>query len=144
RAHPAAMMRARAAAHRPMPTIFERIVAGELPCHRVWEDARHLAFLDREPRVEGHTLVVPKRHTDYLFDLSDADTTALWLAAKEVAHKLKRVLGCERVCVYVIGWEVRHVHVHLLPTNSIAEAPMPPVDPRAKAVLAETAARLAP
>ena len=127
-----------------MPTLFERIVAGEIPCNKVWEDEAHLAFLDIDPRVEGHTLVIPKRPVDYLFDLTDEETTALWLAAKTVADKLKRVLGCQRVCVAVIGWEVNHCHVHLLPTNAIHDFPFPPVDQAAKLRLEHTAEALRP
>jgi histidine triad (HIT) family protein len=126
-----------------MPTLFERIVSGEIPCHKVWESAEHLAFLDINPRVEGHTLLIPKRPVDYLFDLSDAETAALWIAAKGVAQLLQKKLACRRVCVSVIGWEVPHCHVHLLPTNSIADFKFPPVDSAAQARLAATAKRLA-
>lgn len=128
----------------PMGTVFDKILAGEIPCHRVWEDERHLAFLDVAPRCVGHTLVIPKAPHTYVFTL-DADAyAALWAAARTVADKLTRVLGAERVCVAVHGWEVRHVHVHLFPTKTAADVPFPPVDPNAKAVLAETARRLAP
>lgn len=127
-----------------MPTIFQRIVAGEIPCHKVWEDASHLAFLDINPRVEGHTLVIPKRPIDYLFDLSDQETTQLWLAVKTVADLLKRKLACRRVCVVVVGWEVPHCHVHLMPTNSISDFKFPPLDSAAQARLIQTAQRLKP
>ncbi|MEZ5978585.1 MAG: HIT family protein [Planctomycetota bacterium] len=126
-----------------MPTIFDKILSGEIPCHKVWEDDRHLAFLDIFPRTEGHTLVIPKRPIDYLFDMDDEAYSALWLASKTVAEKLKRTLDCGRVCVSVIGWEVRHCHVHLFPTNGMADVHLGPVDGAAKARLAETAARLA-
>jgi histidine triad (HIT) family protein len=125
-----------------MPTIFERIAAGEIPCHKVWEDAQHLAFLDINPRIEGHTLVIPKNPVDYLFDLSDGETSQLWLAVKTVAGLLKKKLPCRRVCVTVIGWEVPHCHVHLLPTNSISDYKFPPLDSAAQARLAVTAKRL--
>ena len=127
-----------------MKTLFERIVDGEIPCHKVWEDDLHLAFLDISPRMEGHTLVIPKRPVDYLFDLSDEDTASLWIAAKGVAQHLKTVTGCQRVCVSVIGWEVPHCHIHLLPTNALHDFPLPPVDEDAKARLSETAQRFAP
>lgn len=127
-----------------MPTLFERIVSGELPCHKVWEDEHHLAFLDIQPRVEGHTLVIPKVAEDYLFDLDEASHAALWSAAREVATKLKAEFGCERVCVWVVGYEVPHAHIHLLPTSGLEQAPLPPVDGAAQARLAQTAARLAP
>lgn len=127
-----------------MATIFDKILSGEIPCHRVWEDDEHLAFLDISPRVPGHTLVIPKRPTDYLFDLDDAATAKLWIAAKTVATVLKQRLECGRVCVSVVGWEVRHVHVHLLPTNSMAEVGLGPIDQRAVLSLAEMGQRLAP
>jgi histidine triad (HIT) family protein len=127
-----------------MPTLFERIVSGELPCHKVWEDEHHLAFLDIQPRVEGHTLVIPKRAEDYLFDLGAEEHAALWNAAREVSAKLKAEFRCERVCVFVIGYEVPHAHIHLLPTSDLAQVPLPPLDVDAQARLAQTAARLAP
>jgi len=126
-----------------MPTIFERIVAGQIPCHKVWEDDAHLAFLDINPRVPGHTLVIPKRATDYLFDLGPSEMAALWEAARVVAEKLKTRLGCARVCVWVYGFEVPHVHVHLIPMNTLGDVPLPPVDEQAKAGVSEMAKRLA-
>lgn len=127
-----------------MPTIFERIVAGEIPCHRVWEDDNHLAFLDINPCCNGHTLVIPKRATDYVFDLPPDEYHALWLAAQCVAEKLKQKLGCLRVLIGVWGFEVPHAHIHLFPVMDMHQCPMPPKDPDAKARLAETAALLAP
>lgn len=108
-----------------MSSVFSRIVAGEIPCHRVWEDDGHLAFLDIHPVQPGHTLVIPKREVDYLFDLSGDEHAALWTAARTVARRLKEVLGCARVCVAVLGYEVPHAHIHLIPTNSLAEFPWP-------------------
>lgn len=104
-----------------MSSIFSRIVAGEIPCHTVWEDEDHLAFLDLRPKTPGHTLVIPKREVKYIFDLSDDQHAALWHAAHTVGRHLKERLACERVCVAVVGYEVPHVHIHLIPTNSIAE-----------------------
>lgn len=109
-----------------MPSLFTRIVRGELPCHRVWEDEGHLAFLDIGPVQPGHTLVIPKREVAYLFDLSSDEQAALWRAVAEVEGRLKRATGCQRVCVLVVGWEVAHVHVHLIPTNQAADLPFPP------------------
>jgi histidine triad (HIT) family protein len=108
-----------------MPSIFSRIVQGEIPCHKVWEDDDHLAFLDIRPLAPGHTLVIPKREVDYVFDLSDDEHAKLWNAAKLVAERLKEVLGCQRVCVGIWGYEVPHAHIHLVPTNSLADFPMP-------------------
>lgn len=136
--------RARRARPIPMPTIFERIVAGEIPCRKVWEDADHLAFLDIQPRVDGHTLVIPKRPTDYLFDLDGAAYAGLWTAVRSVEAHLRQRLGARRCLVYVVGWEVPHVHVHLFPTNAIDDVPFPAPDPAAVARLDETALRLAP
>lgn len=126
-----------------MATIFDKILSGEIPCHRVWEDDEHLAFLDIQPRVPGHTLVIPKQPVDYLFDLDDDATAKLWIASKRVASKLKERLDCGRVCVSVVGWEVAHCHVHLLPTNSMSQVHLGPVDRAAADNLAEMAARLA-
>ncbi|MBZ0136283.1 MAG: HIT family protein [Planctomycetes bacterium] len=108
-----------------MPTIFSKIIAGEIPCHKVWEDDAHFAFLDINPWVEGHTLVIPKAEHDYLFDMDDDSYTALHLAAKTVANLLKDKLGCARVCTTVIGYEVPHVHIHLLPTNQMSDFAKP-------------------
>ena len=129
-----------------MPTIFERIAAGEIPSHKVWEDERHYAFLDINPRCAGHTLVIPKRAADYIFDMEPEAHAALWNAAREVANKLKHTLSCKRVVVGVWGYEVPHAHIHLFPTNSMADAPatIPPLDERAKAMLGEMAKRLKP
>ncbi|MCA8910427.1 MAG: HIT family protein [Planctomycetes bacterium] len=104
-----------------MATIFSKIVAGEIPSHKVWEDDKHFAFLDINPWVEGHTLVIPKAEHDYLFDMDDDAYAALHLAAKKVASLLKEKLGCARVCTVVMGYEVPHVHIHLLPTNTISD-----------------------
>lgn len=109
-----------------MSTVFTKILAGELPCQKVWEDEQHLAFLDIRPVRAGHTLVIPKREVSYLFDMEPAEYTALWNAVRTVERKLKRELGCERVVVTVIGWEVPHVHVHLIPTDSIHDVGMFP------------------
>ncbi|MEE9311112.1 MAG: HIT family protein [Planctomycetota bacterium] len=104
-----------------MATIFTKIINGEIPSHKVWEDDRHYAFLDINPWVVGHTLVVPKLEVDYLFNMPDEDYSAFQLAAKTVANLLQEKLGCMRVCVNVMGYEVPHVHIHLLPTNTIQD-----------------------
>ena len=111
-----------------MPTIFELIVKGEIPCHKVWEDDRHLAFLDINPRVEGHTLVIPKHPWDEVFAMSEEAYDALWTAARTVAHHLKTRTGCERVVVVILGYEVaaraHSPHAH----NELEDFPFPPVD----------------
>jgi len=126
-----------------MATIFERIVSGEIPCHKVWEDDHHLAFLDINPRVEGHTLVIPKRPWDEVFAMSAAEYDALWKAARTVARRLQQRTGCARVVVVILGYEVPHVHIHLMPTNHLEDFPFPPVDQAARARLEETAELLA-
>jgi histidine triad (HIT) family protein len=102
---------------------FADIVSGQTPSHRVFEDEHHLAFLSRTPIAPGHTIVIPKRVIPYLFDMEPAAYHELWERARMVARSLKTVLGCERVCVAVIGWEVRHAHVHLVPTERAGEFP---------------------
>lgn len=104
-----------------MPTIFSKIVAGEIPCHKVWEDDKHLAFLDINPWCYGHTLVIPKAEHAYIFDMPAADYAALHAAARTVAQTLKAKLGCARVCSMVVGYEVPHVHIHLFPSNSMKD-----------------------
>ena len=100
------------------PTIFGKIAAGEIPSKKVWEDDNFMAFLDIHPRVPGHTLVIPKQDVgDDIFDLSDDDYQELMGAAKKVARLLKERLACDRVVVWVVGYDVPYVHVHLLPTN---------------------------
>lgn len=100
-----------------MATIFTRIINGEIPCYKIAEDEKHIAFLDINPVVEGHTLVVPKRETDYIFGLDDAELADLMIFAKKVALKLEKAVDCKKIAVSVIGLEVPHAHVHLLPIN---------------------------
>lgn len=104
-----------------MATIFSRIVAGEIPCHRIAEDDRFLAFLDVQPVARGHALVIPKRETDYIFDLDDEEFSSLHLFAKRVAIQLRRVVPCRRIGVAVIGLEVPHAHIHLVPMQTMAD-----------------------
>jgi histidine triad (HIT) family protein len=98
-----------------MPSIFSRIVRGEIPCHRIAESEQYLAFLDINPVAKGHTLVIPKQETDYLFDLEDDALSGLMVFAKQVAHALDQAIECKRVGVMVIGTEVPHAHIHLIP-----------------------------
>jgi histidine triad (HIT) family protein len=127
-----------------MPSIFSKIVAGEIPCHKVWEDERHLAFLDVNPWCEGHTLVIPKAEHDYLFDMPEDAYTALQLAARKVAVQLKDKLGCARVCTMVVGYEVPHVHIHLFPSNAMTDfLPSGPAQMERKPDLAALAVKIA-
>ncbi|QIX63132.1 HIT domain-containing protein [Hymenobacter sp. BT18] len=104
-----------------MASIFSRIVAGELPAYKVAEDEHHLAFLDITPLVEGHTLVIPKREVDYIFDLPAAELAALHLFAQRVAKGVGAAVPCKRVGVAVIGLEVPHAHIHLIPMKHVSD-----------------------
>ena len=100
-------------------TIFSKIVAGEIPAHVVAESNEFLAFLDISPLAEGHVLVIPKKEVDYIFDLDDETYTGLHIFAKIVATALKKAIPCKKVGVAVIGLEVPHVHIHLIPMNRV-------------------------
>jgi histidine triad (HIT) family protein len=102
-----------------MPSIFTRIINREIPAYIVAEDDRHIAFLDINPLVSGHTLVVPKQEIDYLFDLDQQAYTELQLFSKKVAEGLKKAIPCLRIGVAVVGLEVPHCHIHLIPMNSM-------------------------
>ena len=101
-----------------MATIFSRIIAGEIPCYKVAEDDRHFAFLDINPLTKGHTLVVPKREVDYIFDLEDDELQQMIVFAKRIARKIKSKIECKKVAMVVLGLEVPHAHIHLIPMNS--------------------------
>ena len=102
-----------------MSSIFAKIVAGEIPCYKVAENDEFLAFLDIFPLAKGHSLVIPKRETDYIFDIESDAYSRLWLFAKKVAQAQKKVISCERIGVAVIGLEVPHAHIHLVPINGV-------------------------
>ncbi|MEI8049460.1 MAG: HIT family protein [Bacteroidales bacterium] len=102
-----------------MSTIFLKIIAGEIPSHKVAENEHFLAFLDINPLAKGHTLVIPKKEIDYIFDMDDTWYSEFQLFAKQVAHAIKKVIPCEKIGVAVIGLEVAHAHIHLVPINSI-------------------------
>lgn len=101
-----------------MATIFSRIIAGEIPCYKVAEDERFFAFLDINPLAKGHTLVVPKQETDYLFDLDDKTLGDMMIFAKRIAANIRREFRCKKVATVVLGLEVPHAHIHLIPMNS--------------------------
>lgn len=102
-----------------MASIFTRIVNGEIPCYKIAEDDRYLAFLDINPLARGHTLVIPKKEIDYLFDLDDDLLAGMNIFAKKIAHAIDSVMDCKRVGVAVLGLEVPHAHIHLIPINSL-------------------------
>jgi histidine triad (HIT) family protein len=104
-----------------MATIFSKIVNGEIPCYKVYEDDEFLAFLDVFPVSKGHVLVIPKKETDYIFDIQDQSYTRMWQFAKKISKALKLSVKCERIGISVIGLEVAHAHIHLLPINSLED-----------------------
>ncbi len=104
-----------------MPTLFSKIITGEIKAHVVAEDAKHLAFLDINPLVAGHTLVIPKLEVDYLFDLTEEQLADLMIFAKRVAVAIKKAVPCKKIGVSVIGLEVAHAHIHLIPMNLVSD-----------------------
>lgn len=102
-------------------TIFSRIVAGEIPCYKIAEDDNYFAFLDISPLSKGHTLVIPKREVDYIFDLTDEEISGMQVFAKKVAIALKKAIPCVKVGQCVLGLEVPHAHIHLVPMQSEAD-----------------------
>jgi histidine triad (HIT) family protein len=104
-----------------MPSIFSKIIAGEIPAYIIAETDNYIAFLDVNPLAKGHTLVIPKKETDYIFDIGDEEYAGLMLFAKQVATAIKSAIPCLRVGVAVIGLEVPHAHIHLIPLNSMSD-----------------------
>ena len=102
-------------------SIFTKIIKGEMPCYKIAEDDRFIAFLDVFPIKKGHTLVVPKAQIDYLFDLDDSLLSDLMIFAKKVAQKMERAISCERIGIAVIGLEVPHAHIHLVPLDTVGD-----------------------
>ncbi len=119
-----------------MPSIFTKIIRGEIPCHKIAEDEHHLAILDVRPLVNGHTLVIPKREIDYYFDLEEEELARLNAFAKRVATAVFREVPCLRIGIAVIGLEVPHVHMHLVPLNQIKDIDFtqPKLDPGPEAL----------
>jgi histidine triad (HIT) family protein len=101
-----------------MATIFSRIVAGEIPCYKVAENDRFFAFLDIAPLAKGHTLVIPKREVDYFYDLEDDELQEMIVFAKSIAKKIQATTQCKKVATVVLGLEVPHAHIHLVPMNT--------------------------
>jgi histidine triad (HIT) family protein len=104
-----------------MPTIFTRIVNGEIPCYKIAEDNNYLAFLDINPLAKGHVLVIPKKEVDYIFDIDDNLLGNMMVFAKKIAKAIDKSIPCKRVGVVVIGLEVPHAHIHLIPINKISD-----------------------
>jgi histidine triad (HIT) family protein len=104
-----------------MSSVFTKIINGEIPCFKIAEDERYFAFLDIQPLVEGHTLVVPKQEIDYIFELDDETLSGLHVFAKKIAKGIEKVVPCKRIAVSVIGLEVPHAHIHLIPLNAMKD-----------------------
>jgi histidine triad (HIT) family protein len=102
-----------------MASIFSKIVKGEIPSYKIAEDEQFYAFFDINPLAKGHTLVIPKKETDYIFDINDADIGAMMVFAKKVARAIEAVVPCKRVGMAVLGLEVPHAHIHLIPINTV-------------------------
>lgn len=104
-----------------MPSIFSKIVSGDIPAFKVAEDENYLAFLDIFPLAKGHVLVIPKKETDYIFDLDSEEYLGLFSFAKKVAKAMDKIISCQRIGVAVIGLEVRHAHIHLVPLHDVSD-----------------------
>ena len=125
-----------------MSSIFSKIITGEIPCHKVAEDEQHLAFLDINPNAVGHTLCIPKKETDKLFDLAEEEYAALMAFSRKVALALEQAVPCKRVGLTVIGLEVPHAHVHLIPLQNMADASFGKKVSQSSETLAETAQKI--
>lgn len=104
-----------------MASIFSKIIVGEIPCYKIAENDQFLAFLDIMPLTHGHVLVIPKKETDYIFDIENEEYKALWSFAQNVAKAIKKSVTCKKVGVAVVGLEVPHAHIHLVPINSVED-----------------------
>ncbi len=104
-----------------MATIFTRIINGEIPCYKIAEDADYFAFLDINPLKAGHTLVVPKTETDYIFDIGDEKLGGMMIFSKKIAAAIKKTFPCNRIGIAVLGLEVPHAHIHLVPMDSMED-----------------------
>jgi len=102
-----------------MATIFSKIINGEIPSYKIAEDSNYYAFLDINPLAKGHTLVIPKKATDYILDIEDDELSGLFIFAKKIGIAIERVVPCKKIGITVIGLEVPHAHVHLIPINTI-------------------------
>ena len=123
-----------------MPTIFSKILSGKIPCHKILEDAQYLAFLDLRPVNRGHTLVIPKKEVDYIFDLDEKLLSGIMPFSKKIAAAIKKAVPCKKIGVMVAGLEVPHAHIHLIPIlNSVHELAFA----NAKTASAEDLAQLA-
>jgi histidine triad (HIT) family protein len=104
-----------------MASVFSRIISGEIHCYKIAEDEHFFAFLDISPLAKGHTLVIPKKETDYIFDIEESEHSGLWNFARRVAKAVGKAVPCKRVGIAVIGLEVPHAHIHLIPMNRVSD-----------------------
>ncbi len=104
-----------------MDSVFTKIIKQEIPCYKIEENENFIAFLDVSPLAEGHTLVVPKKQIDYIFDLNDKLYVEFWSFAKKISRKIEKAIKCKRIGVAVIGLEVPHAHIHLVPINNVQD-----------------------
>ena len=104
-----------------MPSIFSRLVNGEIPCYKIAEDENYFSFLDINPLVKGHTLVIPKKEVDYIFDIDSELYDGLWTFAKRISKAVEKGVPCKRIGIAVIGLEVPHAHIHLIPMNRVSD-----------------------
>ncbi|MBN1869008.1 MAG: HIT family protein [Candidatus Omnitrophica bacterium] len=104
-----------------MASIFSRIIKGEIPCHKIYEDGKYFAFLEIRPINPGHTIITPKKEVDYLFDVDDALLGGMMVFAKKVAHAIQKGVSCKRIGVMVAGLEVPHAHIHLIPIVGLSD-----------------------
>ena len=104
-----------------MASIFTKIINGEIPCYKIEENQNYFAFLDINPLAKGHTLVIPKKEVDYIFDMDDNLHAGLWNFAKKISHAIEKVVPCKRIGIAVIGLEVPHAHIHLIPINNVGD-----------------------
>ncbi|HEY0262210.1 MAG TPA: HIT family protein [Chitinophagales bacterium] len=103
-----------------MPSIFTRIINGEIPCYKIYEDENFFSFLDVAPLQKGHVLVVPKQEVDYIFNLDEKTYSAFFTTAKKIAHAIEKAVPCKRIGIAVVGLEVPHAHIHLIPLSTTA------------------------
>ena len=125
-----------------MATIFTKIIKGEIPCHKIFENERYLAFLDVRPIKPGHTLVIPKKEIDYIFDADDKMIAELMVFAKKVARAIQKEIPCKKIGVMVAGLEVAHAHIHLIPIDSVHDLNFALAKSASGEELAETARKI--
>jgi histidine triad (HIT) family protein len=104
-----------------MASIFTKIINGEIPCYKIEEDENYFSFLDINPLAKGHTLVIPKKEIDYIFDIDDNMHAGMWNFAKKISHAIEKAVPCKRIGIAVIGLEVPHAHIHLIPINNVGD-----------------------